>query len=207
MFGKYIIDPQGVYYCLDYDQLLWGYMARMAMRAEISLLSWKEFFIPDNNFPPEVAKRLEELLHDDSVFDDIEFFDDIENIMRPELELGVKMRIVGNSGSQIEIMKKSAQLLARVPSMKEENLDFRLVPLHYKGPKILPEGTLIFADDLPFYIAQSTARINVLPRYSYNTSAKARAMMSKVSYRYFDSLREINRFIYDRTLQYLQTGT
>lgn len=207
MFDVFVVvDPKKTYYCLDVDELLWGLRARIAMRAGISLDCWREYFIPDNDFPPEVAKRLEELIRDDSIYDNIEFFDGIEGIIRPELELGVKMRIVGNSTSKSEIIKKSEQLLAKVPGMKEENLDFRLVPLHQKVTKVLPEGTLIFADDLPWHIASSTAKINVLPRYSYNISAKAQAMMSKVPYQYFTSLREINQFIYDRTLQYLQTS-
>lgn len=176
------------------------------MRAGISLQDWREFFIPDNDFPPEVAQRMEDLLYAEDLYDNIEFFDGIEDILRPEFELGIKVRIVGNITSKGEFAKKSEQLLARVPGMKEENLDFRLVPLHHKEPKILPKGTLIFADDLPFYVANSTAKLNVLLKYPYNTSAKAQAMMSGVRYKYFDTLKEANQFIYDRTLQYLQTG-
>lgn len=68
----------------------------------------------NTNFSPELVQRACDLLVDESLYYDMEFYDGTEDILRPWYDLGVKVNFNSNSPTQAMIDLKREQLKAAV---------------------------------------------------------------------------------------------
>lgn len=190
---------------LDCDDILWPFVGRIVQELGVDVSIWTEFYATRNShWSPELIARANELLMDSDVYRDIQFDTGIKDILRPE-ELGARVLINSNSPSAEVNELKTEQLLAAVPGLKPENLQFNIIEVNSVSNKTLGPQTLIFIDDNPYHIAASTAPINVMRRWPWNTSNSAKQVLaSKRRVIMFDSLSDINRFIYYRTKIFLR---
>lgn len=195
-------EPYEVAY--DCDDVLWPYVLRVAEHVGIDINTWTEFLIPNNaHWPAESQKRANEIMLDPQLFREIKFDRGIKDILRPQ-EFGVRVKINSDSISEEIIELKKEQLYAAIPRLKPENLRMNLITLNQAKGKTLGANTLIFADDSPFNIAASTAEINVMRAWPWNVSPNARRMVAKQRcVKWFDSLEEINCFVYYQVKKFL----
>ncbi len=199
-------DPTTIEIVYDMDDILHAYVARVSKEAGINLEEWRDFYVPNNNWPEEWKQRANQALSRLDLFDDIEFFEGAEDILRPQFELGVPVKIRSNYTIPEAGPKKRASLLAKIPGLDDSNIDLKLIQLHSSSPKVLAPNTLIFVDDNPYYARTSTARITVMQKWPWNTSSEAQCLLGGKHIVQLDNLQAINRFVFHRTLVYLRTG-
>lgn len=192
---------------MDYDDIFWPFVGRVAQRLGIDLASWTEFYAPMNqHWPAGLLERANELLADPEIYRDIVFDPGIKDILRPQ-ELGARILINSNSPSKEIIELKKEQLMAAVPGLKPENLRFNLIKLNTVSEKTLSPQTLIFVDDNPYHVLASTAPITIMRQWPWNMSASAKRLLAKKQRVVrLDSLDKINKFIYHRAKILLRSG-
>ena len=201
-----MIDPKTVEIVYDVDDVLWPYVVALAKAGGIALEEWKDYYASNNSWPAKTLELVNQALLDEGIFQNIEFFPGVSDILRPEKELGVKVKINSNCLTQKIANLKYIQLKTAIPGLKDEAMTFNFNTLNVVCDKKLSPNTFIFVDDNPYHLIKSTAAVNIMPKWPWNTSNKARELLAQTNYIQLDSLSEINQFIFDRVKQYLETG-
>lgn len=201
-----MIDPSTVEIVYDIDDTVWAYVVALSKAAGVELEMWDDFYAPNNHWPQEVIERVNVQLHNENLFRNIVFFDGIEDILRPERELGVKVTFDSNCITKTVEDLKRAQLKAAAPDIRDDSIKFNTNTINQICDKKLSPNTFIFVDDNPYHIQKSTAMINLMLRWPWNTSASAQKVMGDIHRIQLNSLAEINKFVFHRTKRYLETG-
>lgn len=203
----YKIAAGGVRITYDVDDVCWDFVGRLCERLGIQYCNWTSFYVSENtNFSPELVQRACDLLVDESLYYDMEFYDGIEDILRPWYDLGVKVNFNSNSPTQAMIDLKREQLKAAVPGLRDEDMTFNLIIPNQPSFKTLGDHTIVFVDDTPYHMLGSTARFNIMPKCPWNTSPEGLRILSNRSVTKLDNLRQINEFVYQRIKFYLEFG-
>lgn len=190
------------------DDTLHPYVPRIAEKCGVDIQTWRHFYVPDNDWPDEVKYRLNQEFLNPAYFRDIKYFEGIEDLLRPHTELGVSIGINTNALTEEITANKYDSLLGTIPGLTEEMITVNHNQLNKVCDKELPPGTYIFVDDSPYHIVKSTAKLNLLPNWPWNTSDPARAMLRPVPrYVYLRDLNDINSFIYWHLKCYLSSMT
>lgn len=191
----------------DMDDILFPYtIPLVAQRCGIEPETWQHFYVPDNDWSDEVKAQANLQFHNTDNFKNIQFFPGAEEIMRPYFDFGVPVMINSNAiSAEVEDLKRE-QLLAAIPGLTQDMITINHNILNKFCDKKLPQNTWFFVDDSPYHITRSTARINLLLRWPWNTTSAAQAMMQNVRYMHMDSLQKINQFIYYRIKKYAETS-
>jgi len=200
----YKVNPETVYIVYDVDDTLWDFVGKLCGKLSIDYNSWKNFYVTSNNWDPQLIEKVCYYLTDDSLFEDIEFYGGIADILRPALDLGVNVELNSNAPTTGMIDLKREQLKAAVPGLKDENMTFNLIIPNQPSVKTLPDNTAIFVDDNPYHIAGSTARFDVMPKCPWNTSKDGLTVLGNRPVTKLDNLQQINDFVYRRVKFYLE---
>lgn len=201
-----MIDPKTVEIVYDVDDVLWSYVGALSKAGGVTLEMWEDYYATNNPWPSRAIELVNQALANEEIYRDIKFFPGVTDILRPERELGVKVKINSNCITQKVVDLKRSQLKAIIPGLQDDALTFNFNTINVVCDKKLSPNTFVFVDDNPYHIIKSNAPINVMPKWPWNTSGRARKMLSKANYTQLDNLLEINQFIYNRVKQYLETG-
>lgn len=182
----------------DVDDVLWPLGEVVARRLGIDPERYfYQFSVKDN--PALTEKEREAIIMafaDPRYFMEIEFFAEIENIMRPR-ELGAIVKIKSNSFSEQIAKLKIQQLLAVVPGLREDDIQTNIIHYGQSHGKTIDPDTTIFIDDSPYNVATSPATANIMPDLgNWNRGAEAMRIINNKPVRYAKSLREINNLVY-----------
>ena len=201
-----MIDPKTLEIVYDVDDVLWSYVGALSRAGGVTLEMWEDYYAPNNPWPEETISLVNQALADEEVYRDIEFFPGVADILRPEKELGVKVRINSNCITQKVANLKRVQLKAAIPDLHDDAMTFNFNTINVVCDKKLSPNTFIFVDDNPYHIIKSSAPINIVPKWPWNTSERACRMLAQANYTQLDDLTKINQFIFDRIKQYLEIG-
>lgn len=201
-----MIDPKTLEIVYDVDDVLWSYVGALSRAGGVTLEMWEDYYAPNNPWPEETISLVNQALADEEVYRDIEFFPGVADILRPEKELGVKVRINSNCITQKVADLKRVQLKAAIPDLQDDAMTFNFNTINVVCDKKLSPNTFIFVDDNPYHIIKSSAPINIVPKWPWNTSERACRMLAQANYTQLDDLTKINQFIFDRIKQYLEIG-
>lgn len=184
--------PKVVY---DYDDVLWGLNQRAFARLNIPLAKNTDFHVHDNpHLTAEEKNAIIATFMNPETFMDIDFFDHVQEILEVE-KLGATVYINSNCYNREILELKFAQLTKLLPQINPEHIQFNLIK-HTATSKRMDSNTDIFIDDSPYNIATSSAKINILPTYAWNSTAKAKAQMQHQSVIWCKNLHEINQLVY-----------
>lgn len=202
------VDPTMFYVIYDMDDILHPYAEAIAQNCGVELSTWQHFYAPDNGWPDDVVARVNQEFYNPKYFRDIKFFPGIKDILRPHQELGINVGINTNGiTDEIEALKREV-LMAAVPKLTDEMIVVNRNLLNQVCDKTLPPRTLIYVEDNPHHVIKSTAELNLIRTWPWNTSEAARQILKPVRrYVYQDDLQEINSFIYWHIKRYLETTT
>ncbi len=203
----YKITPEDLTVVYDVDDVCWDFVGRLCAILGIEYNAWRSFYVSENSiFGPEIVERACELLVDASLYQNIEFYNGIEDILRPRYDLGVKVEFNSNSTVQTMIDLKREQLMSAIPGLRDEDMTFNLIIPNQPTVKKLSDKTVAFVDDNPHHIVNSTARFNVMPKCPWNTSIEGRRILGNRPVTQLDNLRQINNYVYQRVKFYLEYG-
>ncbi len=190
----------------DYDDILWPLMRRVAERLGIDYLRATAVFrISDNPLLAEEEKRaIYAAFCDEKFFYDIEFYDDIEGILRP-LELGAEAKIESNALTKKIADLKTEQLLARLPDLKPEQINMQVIEQGQACQKRLDPRTTILVEDSPYNVALSPALLNVMTmEIPWACSLEAVELMHDKHVTWRPNLRAINQCVYESIQMFLK---
>lgn len=202
-----MIDPKDVEIVYDVDDVLWSYVGVLSRAGGVDIEMWEDYYAPNNPWSKESIARVNQALSDEEIYRNMVFFDGVADILRPEKELGVKVKFNSNCITQKVADLKRTQLKSVIPGLQDEAMTFNFNTINVVCDKKLSANTFIFVDDNPYHIVKSSAPVNIMPSWPWNTSDRACRMLAKMdNYIRIDNLRAINQFVYDRVKRYLDTG-
>lgn len=183
----------------DVDDILWPLSRKIAKACNIShdhLTA--NYRIHENAFlTPEEQKSVIEAFSDPHIFEDIEFFPGVENILLPR-ELGAKVSINSNNLSAKIAKLKEEQLLSAIPGLSADDLHFNIIG--YAGNKTFNAPMTILVDDCPYNIKDSPALLNIMPRnIAWSCNDLAREIITEKPVLWCTHLTTINRSVYELT--------
>lgn len=182
----------------DYDDVLYPFFMRVVRKMGWNYGDVKDFHLDSNPALPrwEVEQAVK-YMYSDETFREIDFFPGVEDILRPQLEFGVRVIINTNSVSEKAHQMKFEQLQAKVPELTWENYHGGIVTHDTSRQKLTYPGTQIFVDDSPYNIAMSTASLNIMRQMPWNMTPKAQEQVQDKNPLWFMTLREIVNFNYE----------
>lgn len=200
-YGK---PPLVVY---DVDDILWPLMERVTKRLGIDYERATYLFsIHDNpKLTPAERRAILESFANPAIFEDIEFYPGIEDILKVE-QLGARVMINSNAFNADIAHLKTEQLLAKVPGLTPENIQMNIIHIADNHKKRMNPDTVIFIDDSEHNIMLSPAVVNVMPvnrpLWCTNHEAIQRLSAARKTIRWCTDLYDINRFV-EITVAYL----
>lgn len=181
----------------DYDDIFYCQTEAAVRAVGVRYEDLTDFHLSSN--PKLSKKEVERILayyYDEESYRDIDFLPGVEDILRPQLEFGVRVVINTNSGSQKIMDLKYEQLSAKVPELKREDFLGRLITHVESRQKEIDPRTQIFIDDSPYNIRMSPAPLNIMRQMPWNMSQRARMQVAGKNPLWFETLREIVDFNY-----------
>lgn len=189
----------------DVDDVLWPLGDVIAKRLGIEPARYYYHFKVTEN--PKLNRHEQEAIiaafADAELFKDMEFFPDIENILRPR-ELGATVAIKSNSFSKEIASLKIQRLLATIPGLQESDIKMNIIDYSKTHSKEIDADTTIFIDDSPFNVSTSPAKVNVMPKLGgWNGDESAQQLIHGKTVIYAENLSEINKIVYKQVEQLL----
>ncbi len=180
----------------DVDDILWPMSRKIAKSCNIShdhLTA--NYRIHENAFlTPEEQKSVIEAFSDPHIFEDIEFFPGIENILLPR-ELGAKVSINSNNLSAEIAKLKKEQLLSTIPGLSADDLHLNIIG--YAKEKVFSFPMTILIDDNSYNIQISPALLNIMPQnIAWSCNYLAEQMTAKQPVLWLPDLEKINHSVY-----------
>ncbi len=189
-------DWQNLVIAYDFDDILHPFVGKIMRQLglDIALITDYDF---EQCLSPDLAKQALEIAYSNRLYDDIQFFPGVEDILRPQLEFGVHVEIRTNSTSDFVSKTKFEQLRAKVPDLRESNFHSMVVSHEDHQVKTFDEHTIISVDDCPKIVAISPAPLNVTIRWPWNTTKEAVLLMAGKQVRWRSTLEEVNNEVYN----------
>lgn len=187
----------------DMDSTLWPFNRKLVQAMGLTKPMNIYYVIGSPELTLEQQKIAMQCFKDPDFYRDIEFYDGIEDLLRPE-ELGAEVRIETNSMSRAVSDLKPPQLLAAVRGLTPEHIHCHTLDSPQDKPKSIDPRVTVLVEDSPHTVAVSPAQMNVLMRISWNSSAEGVRVMMGKRVRWFGSLREINDYVYRYLLAYIE---
>lgn len=128
-------------------------------------------------------------------FKDIDWYEGVLDILKPEA-LGAEIHIKSNSVSK-EIAKLKYTQLKSLINISDDRLQLHIITAKDCKKKKLDGDMDIFIDDSPYNIANSTAKINIVLNHPWNMGKDAEEIMKGKKIIRFDTLEDINQFVYE----------
>lgn len=180
----------------DFDDILHPFVGQIVQQLglDIELITDYDF---ERCLSPDLAKRALEIAYSNRLYDSIQFFPGVEDILRPQLEFGIHVEIRTNSTSDFVGKTKFEQLRAKVPDLRESNFHSTVVSHEDHQLKTFDKHTIISVDDCPKMVASSPAPLNVTVRWPWNTTKEAALMMADKQVRWRSTLDEVNNEVYN----------
>lgn len=203
---KQMIDLKNIEIVYDVDDVLWAFVDVLAKAGGVAIETWEDYYAPNNPWSETQIARVNQALVDEGIFQNMRFFPGVADILRPEKEFGVKVKINSNCITPKEAELKRRQLKAAIPGLQDDAMTFNYNTINVVHDKKLSPNTFIFVDDNPYHIVKSNARINIMPKWPWNTSDRACKMLERANYTRIDDLQKINQFVYERVKNFLETG-
>lgn len=164
----------------DVDDTMWPMAKRAAQWLGLPYEILDNFWIEQNEHLSRAQQiQYREVLADPWLFQDMNFYPGVEKILELR-RWGVQVKVCSNSSSAEIAEQKRRQLLEYVPGLKPEDLVLRVVDLGGTRQKRLPEFTIITAEDNPFALQQSTAKLNLMMKAPWNQTVAAQRMLQGV---------------------------
>lgn len=195
------VHPVKIFY--DVDDILHNLTERTAARVGVDMSLWIDYRIQDSPYyTPEQVEQIVRTFEEPDIFQEMQFYPGAEAILAPR-QLGAYVGLNTNSFTQAVADTKMPQLLAHVPHLCESDVINNICGAAGALRKELDPQTFIFVDDSPYNIARSPAQINVMMKKPYNVTPHAYEVMSGKQVFQFDTLTEINAFVYYATQCYM----
>jgi len=209
VFRQPIAPEDQILIVYDVDDICHAQGKRIADDLEFDLADWTSFYIERiPRFSDDLKKRARAALSDEKYFRDIEFYDGVEDILRPE-ELDPRVEVVFNTktGTREGADLKLRQLMEKIPGLTSDKITSTIYEnTNETRYKDIPKNTFVFVDDSPYNLGMSPAEINVTMIKPWNTSPEGLNLIKGKNVIMFPTLLQINRFIYFRTKVRLMTG-
>lgn len=198
-----VIDPVSPLVVYDMDSTLWPFDQKLihAIGHPEPLTSY--YAIGNPALTTEQQKLAVECFHNPDFFRNINFYDGIKDILRPE-ELGARVRIETNSMTKEISDLRPPQLLAAVDGLTADHIHCHVLESPQDIGRVIPPEVLVAIDDNPHTVSRSMAQMNVMMRIAWNSSLEAVGLMLGKRVRWFNSLHEINDFVYQYVLNFLK---
>lgn len=166
----------GLKVVFDWDDVFWSSWEKVTDVLGVDREKWVDYHIAENElYTPTERKAILELLGAAETYQEMKLFPGLEEMHRLWDEIG-GFFINSNCYAKEVAELKREQIRAALPMLGEERLRLNLVtPKAAKKP--LDADTYILVDDNPYNIADSPAKINIVPRHPWNTTAKAGELM------------------------------
>lgn len=163
----------------DMDSTLWPFDHKLVRAMGLTKPMNIYYVIGNPELTLEQQKIATQCFRDPDFYRDIEFYDGIEDLLRPE-ELGAEVRIETNSMSREISDLKPPQLLAAVKGLTPGHIRCHTLDSSQDKPKSIDPRVTVLVEDSPHTVAVSPAQMNVLMRISWNSSPEGvRVMMGK----------------------------
>lgn len=191
---------------VDVDSTLWPFdeiaPSEVGIRPELFRLTYN--FRENPNLTGEQISDLLELFEKAEFFEKMELFPGASEITRIE-ELGMKVAINSNCSAADVIPVKRRKLLEQIPGLDPSLIFLTDLAGGRDRPKNLDSNTLILIEDSPYNVAASTAKVNILRKIPWNQSVEAKRIMHEKLVFSFDTIEEINEYIYTGIREWLKT--
>lgn len=195
------VRPVKVFY--DVDDILHNLTERTAAHVGVDMNLWVDYHIQESlYYTPEQISHIVRTFEEPNIFQEMQFYPGTEAILAPR-QLGAYVGLNTNSFTQAVADTKMPQLLARVPHLCESDVINNICGATGALRKELDPQTFIFVDDSPYNIAKSPAQVNVMMKKPYNVTPHAYEVMQGKRVFQFDTLTEINNFVYYVTQCYM----
>lgn len=180
----------------DIDDTLWGLNKKICEKLNIDENKITKFEIHgiDELTKAEQDSIIYEYTNSDN-FRNICWYKGIYDILAPE-KLGAQIYIKSNSTSK-EIAELKYIQIKQLINIDDSRLQLHIITVGECKKKELDSDMEIFIDDSPYNIANSTAKVNIILNHPWNTSMDALEIMAGKNVIRFDTLEEINDFVYN----------
>lgn len=116
----------------------------------------------------------------------------------------MKVAINSNCQNSRVISVKRRKLLEQIPTLDPDLIFLNDLSGGHDCPKQLDANTtLILVEDSPYNVASSTAKLNILKKVPWNQSGEAQEIMKGKPVISFDTVVEINDYIYHGIKEWL----
>lgn len=195
-------DPPVVVY--DLDGVIWPIHEKTAKAIGRDVQDLITYRIMDNPLLSEEERKFVqyECFCNPDFFRDMPFYEGAKEILAVR-ELGARVVINTNSLTQGVADVKRPQILDGIPGLGEENLILNVLESKQDTHKVLPGNTVVFVDDSPHNIAESTSPFNIVPSITWNRTPDAIKMMRNHNVTWVKDLKEANALAYQYVKRYL----
>lgn len=179
----------------DIDDTLWGLNKKVCEKLNIDENKISKFEIKgiDELSKEQQDSIIYEYTNPDN-FENILWYDGAIDILKPE-ELGAKIYIKSNSTNE-EIANLKYMQIKEIMNIDDSRLQLNIITVGECKKKVLDDDMEIFIDDSPYNIANSTAKVNIMLNHPWNTSVDAEKIINGKNVIRFNTLKEINEFVY-----------
>lgn len=181
----------------DVDSTLWPFEEVAPRLVGINPVLFQQTYIfrENPNLTQMQVALLLRLAGNPLLFEQMELFPGAADITRVQ-ELGLEVVVNSNCQSRSVIPVKRRKLLDQIPKLDPDLIFLNNLAGGRDRPKALSSRTLILVEDSPFNVAESTAKVNILRKIPWNQSAEAKEIMHGKTVISFDTIKEINKYIY-----------
>lgn len=179
-------------YIFDMDGCLWGFDERVCERIGLEYDRVVTFHVSENPLlDDEEKQRLRAGYMDPNIFENIIWYDGADRI-RDLVDNDAYVGINSNCGSEKARDLKDVQIVQKFPF-----LDYRLnlIEIGTHKKKQVGSDIDVFIDDNPHNIADSDAKLNIMPRKPWNTTDYAKSITYGKNVIQLGSLNEVIDFL------------
>lgn len=171
----------------DWDDIFWSSGYKVADELGIERERWIDFHINENELLSETEReQVNRLLMLTETYQGMKLFPGIEEILELWKE-DADFFINSNCYSEEVVVAKRQQIPVFLPVLSKKNLRLNLVVPNVTTKKPIDNDAYILVDDNPYNILNSPAKINIVPRFPWNTTKKAIELMRDKNVRYIES--------------------
>lgn len=196
--------PQYVVY--DVDSTLWDldHVAPRTIDIDPRIFNAIYNFRENPNLTEIQIALLEYLFEEPALFERMKLYPGSAKITKVQ-ELGLKVAINSNCQNSRVISVKRRKLLEQIPTLDPGLIFLNDLSGGHDCPKQLDANTtLILVEDSPYNVASSTAKLNILKKVPWNQSGEAQEIMKGKPVISFDTVVEINDYIYHGIKEWLE---
>lgn len=174
-FGSTDDAPKPIRIVYDLDDVLWDLTRLALQRVELDQKRQTDFRLDrDPAFTSEECAQAIAAFSDAQNYADCEFYPGAESILdvaSPTVEISID----SNAYASEVVAVKQRRLHETYPNMPVELQHVQLVTPE-SNRKQISNDVLVFIDDSPYNIVDSEAKFNLMPRKTWNTTAKAQKL-------------------------------